>query len=173
MSHRSFQNYIPYLRTSALILDGAGMSDGQLLKQFIRERSETAFTSLVRRHASMVFAVCRRVIGDQHIAEDALQAVFLVLARRASSIRPQEQVGNWLYGVAHRTALRARAKLTRYRSKKKQVLAMPHPEILPPEIWNNVQPIWMKSWPNFQTSCVWRLCFATSRAGLRAKLPDN
>jgi RNA polymerase sigma factor (sigma-70 family) len=139
MSHRSFQNYIPYLRRSAAIRDGAGLTDGQLLRQFIHDRDEAAFESLVRRHAAMVYSVCRRVIGDEHSAEDAFQAVFLILARRAACVRPLEQVGNWLYGVAYRTALRAKAGLARYRSREKQVLDMPHPQVLPPEMWNDVQ----------------------------------
>jgi RNA polymerase sigma factor (sigma-70 family) len=121
-----------------LLHDGAGLTDGQLLAEFVRDRDDAAFASLVKRHAPMVFGVCRRLIQDTHVAEDAFQAVFLVLARRASSVRPREQVGNWLYGVAFRTALKARSSLARHRSREKQVHAMPHPVVLPMEVWHDV-----------------------------------
>ena len=73
---------------------------------FVEEGDEAAVAALVRRHSSMVWGVCRRVLGDHHEAEDAFQATFLVFVRRAAAIVPREMVGNWLYGVAYRTALR-------------------------------------------------------------------
>jgi RNA polymerase sigma factor (sigma-70 family) len=83
------------------------MSDGQLLARFVRcrdELAEAAFTALVQRHGPMVLRVCRQVVGDGHAAEDAFQATFLVLARRAGAIRQPELLESWLYGVAVRTA---------------------------------------------------------------------
>src|SRR5579864_4983839 len=77
----------------------------------------------------MVLGVCRRVIGNLHDAEDAFQAVFLVLAKKAGSLVPRELVGNWLYGVAYRTALQARTKLCRRRARELQVMDMPHPTV--------------------------------------------
>ncbi len=77
------------------------VSDGQLLARFNAHRdelAEMAFTALVRRHGPMVLRVCRQVLGDWHTAEDAFQATFLVLARRAGSIRWPELLGHWLYG---------------------------------------------------------------------------
>jgi hypothetical protein len=73
--------------------------------------TRTAFAALVKRHASMVFGVCRRLVGDVHVAEDAFQAVFIV--QRGGRVDPaaHETVGNWLYGVAYRTALKARSML--------------------------------------------------------------
>ncbi|SIO61389.1 RNA polymerase sigma factor, sigma-70 family [Singulisphaera sp. GP187] len=97
-------------KQSRKVLD-AGMSDGQLLGQFNTHRNESAelaFATLVRRHGPMVLRVCHQILGDRHDAEDAFQATFLVLARRASSIRQPELLGNWLYGVALRTAWEAR-----------------------------------------------------------------
>jgi RNA polymerase sigma factor (sigma-70 family) len=101
--------------------DADDLTDGQLLDAFLARSEEAAFAALVRRHGPMVFGVCRRVLGNRHDAEDAFQATFLVLLRKASSIRPRQAVGHWLYGVAYRTALRARTALARRRAKERQV----------------------------------------------------
>src|SRR5689334_13282541 len=85
-------------------------ADGELLRRYLAGREEFALEALVRRHGPMVLGVCRRVLGDAHDAEDAFQATFLVFVRKAGSIRPGELVGPWLYGVATRTALKARAR---------------------------------------------------------------
>src|SRR5207249_9551730 len=83
------------------VLSGEDLSDGQLLEFFLAGREEFAFEALVRRHGAMVLAVCRRMVRHVQDAEDAFQATFLVLARKASAIRPRQKVGNWLYGVAY------------------------------------------------------------------------
>ncbi len=116
------------LRRAALLRDGAGMSDGQLLGCFVAERDEAAFEALVRRHGPMVLGVCRRVLRHEADAEDAFQATFLVLARKAAAVGRRELLGNWLYGVAHRTALDARAAAARRRAWERQVSPMPEPE---------------------------------------------
>ena len=100
---------------------GAGPPDRELLAKFAASRDEDAFAELVRRHGSMVLAVARRVTGHIQDAEDAFQAAFLVLARRAGQITRPELLGNWLYGVAYRTALEARA--ARRRVKEQQGVA--------------------------------------------------
>ena len=94
------------------------MSDAQLLDRFVSRRdeaAEAAFEELVIRHGPMVLRVCRGVLHDAHDAEDAFQAVFLVLASRAGSIRRAGSVASWLFGVAHRVATRARRSAARRR----------------------------------------------------------
>jgi DNA-directed RNA polymerase specialized sigma24 family protein len=86
-----------------------GLTDADLLDCFITRRDGDAFAALVARHGPMVLGVCRRVLGNEADAEDAFQATFLVLVHKANSIRPRGMVGNWLYGVANSTALKARA----------------------------------------------------------------
>ena len=115
------------LRRAALLAGRAEINDGQLLEDFVARRDECAFERLVHRHGPMVLGVCRRVIGSIHDAEDAFQATFLVLARKAASVRPREAVGNWLYGVAYRTARRAKAIAARRMAREKQVTTMPQP----------------------------------------------
>jgi RNA polymerase sigma factor (sigma-70 family) len=102
-----------------VMLGEHGCGDGQLLERYLTRREEAAFEALVRRHGPMVLGVCRRVLRNCHDAEDAFQATFLVLVRKAASIRPREQVGNWLYGVAYRTALKARAVAARQSARER------------------------------------------------------
>jgi DNA-directed RNA polymerase specialized sigma24 family protein len=94
---------------SARHVEGQGTSDGVLLERFAGRGDETAFAALLQRHGPMVFALCRRLLADDHDAEDAFQATFLVLVRKARSIRKQASLGSWLFGVAYRIAQRARA----------------------------------------------------------------
>jgi RNA polymerase sigma factor (sigma-70 family) len=113
------------IRDSLVAHGEAGQCDGQLLERFLAERDEAAFANLVRRHGPMVLGVCGRILRHPHDAEDAFQATFLVLARKAASVVPRQLVGHWLYGVAFRTALRARSSALRHRSRERQVIDMP------------------------------------------------
>lgn len=124
-----------------LVGEGEQRSDGQLLERFITLGEEVAFEALVRRHGAMVLGVCRRVLGNVHDGDDAFQATFLVLVRKARSVAPREAVGNWLYGVAYRTALEARARILRRAKRERHLPDMPHPITEPPRHWNDVAPL--------------------------------
>src|SRR5215467_7735863 len=116
------------LREALLRHDDTGLTDGQLLECFVSRRDEAAVAALVRRHGPMVWGVCRRVLRNHQDAEDAFQATFLVLVRRAAAISPREMVANWLYGVARQTALKARATGAKRQVREKQVNQGPEPE---------------------------------------------
>ena len=95
------------------------LSDAELLDRFVARHDETAeaaFEELVIRHGPMVLRVCRSLLHDAHDAEDAFQAIFLVLANRAGSIRRNGSVASWLFGVAHRVSTRARRSAARRRT---------------------------------------------------------
>jgi DNA-directed RNA polymerase specialized sigma24 family protein len=86
------------------------VSDAQLLGRYVRGHDESAFAEIVQRHGPMVRGVCRRLLADEHAAEDAFQATFLVLVRRAGSLIWQESIAGWLHEVAWRTARKARSR---------------------------------------------------------------
>jgi RNA polymerase sigma factor (sigma-70 family) len=91
----------------------SGLTEGQLLERFITHRDEAAFEALVTRHGPMVLGVCRQVLNDPHDVEDAFQATFLILVRKAKTLRQRDLVGHWLYGVAYRVAARSRVDAAR------------------------------------------------------------
>lgn len=121
-----------FLRSDALS-HAEGVSDGELLSRFVESRDEVAWDALVRRHGPMVWGVCRRVLGHTQDAEDAFQTTFIVLVRRAASVRPSGGVGNWLYGVARQTAVKAKALAVRRATREKQVVALPEVGVTGPE----------------------------------------
>jgi RNA polymerase sigma factor (sigma-70 family) len=129
------------LRQGAVFRPTAGITDGQLLRRFVAEKDDAAFEALVRQHGPMVLGVCRRVLNDVHEAEDAFQATFLVLVRKAAAIGRRESVGSWLHGVAFRTALKARAGLAARRKHERQVAAMPAEEPTPEVVWRDLRPV--------------------------------
>ena len=120
---------IQHLRSALLLREGADPTDEQLLEFFVNHRESAALEVLVRRHGPMVWGVCRRILRNPNDAEDAFQATFLVLVRKAESVTPREMVGNWLYGVARQTALKARATTAKQRLRERQVVDMPEPAL--------------------------------------------
>jgi RNA polymerase sigma factor (sigma-70 family) len=130
---------IQQLRRGALANDATAVTDGELLAAFLTVRDEAAFEGLVRRHGPMVLGVCRRLLQNPHDAEDAFQATFVVLVRKGASIVPRETVGNWLYGVAYRTALGAKRANARRREKEKN--AQLRQAATPEATWEELQPL--------------------------------
>ncbi|HKI38152.1 MAG TPA: sigma-70 family RNA polymerase sigma factor [Gemmataceae bacterium] len=108
-----------------------GPPDAELLRRFAADRGEEAFALLVKRHGPLVLSVCRRVLGTDQDAEDAFQATFLVLARKAATIRDPGLLGNWLYGVASRIARKARASQRKRQDREKLVRTLPSPQVPP------------------------------------------
>jgi RNA polymerase sigma factor (sigma-70 family) len=115
-----------------------GVPDDELVDRYVREQDEGAFTELVRRHGPMVLSVCRRVLRNSADADDVFQAAFMVLARKAGSIRPAGSVGRWLHGVALRTAKEALRRAARRRAKESRVVPR---EEMPETALSDVRPI--------------------------------
>ncbi|HEV3122753.1 MAG TPA: RNA polymerase sigma factor, partial [Isosphaeraceae bacterium] len=120
----------------------SGLSEWQLLSRYLTKRDELAFEAIVARHGPMVLAVCRRLLNDPHDVDDAFQATFLVLVRKAGSLGPHDALGHWLYGVAYRVSLRARSlaarRHTRERSGGETLASVAAPE---EPAWNELKPI--------------------------------
>ena len=141
MATTPLDKVIFHLRRAVLLRDGAGLTDAQLLERFLLDHDKAAMEALVWRHGPMVWGVCHRVLRNQHDAEDAVQATFLVFVRKASSIMPRNKVANWLHAVAHQTALNARAKAARMKQREMQVFQMPEPAIVQQELWHDLEPL--------------------------------
>jgi RNA polymerase sigma factor (sigma-70 family) len=116
-------------------------TDADLLARFATARDEAAFAALVQRHGAMVLGVCRRVLNNTHDAEDAFQAAFLVLARRAGSAGGPRLLAQWLYGVAFRTALKARAQRAKRRVKERQVVPASAEDTCADSVWADLRPV--------------------------------
>src|SRR5262245_36421984 len=136
MAAAELNKAVEHLRNVLVEQDAAGVTDGDLLTRYVRHRDEAAFAALVCRHGPMVLAVCRRVLHNPHDAEDAFQATFLVLVRKASAVRCPGLVGNWLYGVAYRTAQHARRALLKRRTREAEVV--PRAEA-PHDAWTDLR----------------------------------
>lgn len=115
--------------------------DAELLDRFARHADAAAFAELVARHGPMVLGVCRRLLGDDHDAEDAFQAAFLVLARRAAALESGVPVGPWLHGVAGRVAAHARADRARRHDRERRATAMPAADTTPAAVWDDLRPV--------------------------------
>jgi RNA polymerase sigma factor (sigma-70 family) len=125
----------------AVLREGAGLTDGQLLENYLNHRDDAALAALVGRHAPLIWGVCRRILRSHHDAEDAFQACFLVLVRKAASIDARELLANWLYGVAYLTAIKARAMVRKRKARDRPLLEMPEPEAPQRDLWHDLQPL--------------------------------
>jgi RNA polymerase sigma factor (sigma-70 family) len=140
MGNGRFGSLVQHFRQLIGVRPSADETDGQLLDRFVRQQDGEAFAGLVQRHGPMVLGACRRVLHDVHAAEDAFQAVFLVLARKAASIRQQQSVASWLCRAARRLALTARLRAARRQARECEATPMTPVESTPDldrrEVWS-------------------------------------
>ena len=125
MQRGSAKSALRQIRTLYTLGTLGGLTDAQLLELFLTrdgDDAEDAFAALVDRHGPMVLGVCRRMLSGSHDAEDAFQAAFLILARRAASIGRREKLAGWLHGVAVRTASEARRRAARQRARERRLM---------------------------------------------------
>ncbi len=140
MANATLGAVLRHLRAAADPAGEAAATDGQLLARFAARREEEPFALLLRRHGPMVLQVGRRVLGSEQDAEDVYQATFLLLARKAGSIRKAESVASWLHGVAHRLALKARAEtVARAAHERKAGALRAADQRLPQSAWRDLQ----------------------------------
>jgi RNA polymerase sigma factor (sigma-70 family) len=141
MTNGNLGHVLRHLRGLAGPGDKPDPTDGDLLHRFRARHEEAAFAVLVQRHGPLVLGVCRRILRDPDLADDAFQATFLVLVRRAGSIRRPESLANWLYGVARLVALKARAEAARRRSREREAVGMPAPQPRDETSWNELRAV--------------------------------
>jgi len=124
-----------------LIGAAADDADSGLLERFVHQRDADAFAAIVERHGPLVFGVCRQVLQQPQDAEDSFQACFLVLARKADSIRQGQSLAGWLYRVAYHMALRSRVAAARRRASERQAAEMILVDPIPDPGWRELQPV--------------------------------
>jgi RNA polymerase sigma factor (sigma-70 family) len=137
MATAPLHTVLGYLRATSARRADPG--DAVALERFIAHREEAAFAAILRQHGPMVLAVCRRILHGDHDAEDAFQATFLVLARKAGSIGKRQALASWLHGVALRTALKRRNQLARRRKYERQAVPMDRVEPEPEVVWTDLR----------------------------------
>jgi RNA polymerase sigma factor (sigma-70 family) len=141
MPYSPATSVLHFLRRLVAVRNGDATSDGELVARFVQTHEEAAFAELLRRHGPMVLGVCRRVLGNSADADDAFQATFLVLVRKAGSLGAPESVANWLHGVAHRTALKARTEAAKRHAREREVVEMPAVESSDEFLWSDLKPL--------------------------------
>jgi RNA polymerase sigma factor (sigma-70 family) len=141
MAKQSLNGVLHNLRKVAAVQTYRGLSDRELLERFASARDEAAFTVLIERHGPMVLGVCRRALPNFHDAEDACQATFLVLARKAGSVRKKTSLSSWLHGVACRLALTLKRDHARRKSRERAVDAPARRDPAAEVTWREVQTI--------------------------------
>jgi RNA polymerase sigma factor (sigma-70 family) len=141
MADRPVSPVLRFLRALGPAGPDEEATDGQLLARFVRQRDEAAFVALFRRHGPMVWGVCRRALPDADTAEDAFQATFLVLLRKAGSVGRPESLASWLYAVACRTAARAKALRARRHAREGRRDAEPAAGATADPAWLDLRPL--------------------------------
>src|SRR5262245_59450203 len=124
MASAQLGQFLRQLHTAGKGTADSIVSDRELLERFLADRDEAAFIALLRRHGPMVLHICRRIQHNEHDAEDVFQATFLLLARKAGSIRKRGSVASWLHGVAHRLALEAKGRGSRRQERERRAADM-------------------------------------------------
>jgi RNA polymerase sigma factor (sigma-70 family) len=141
MANRPLPSVWRYIRCLAGTSPCDSQSDCQLLQQFVANRDEAAFVALLKRHGPLVLGVCQQVLGDLHAAEDVFQATFLVLARKAASIRRSESLGPWLYRVAINLAKTAKINAAQRQAHERRAAVMSQASPADPTLWHDWQPL--------------------------------
>src|SRR5262245_11785251 len=142
MANGSLYGGLHYLRRLGVAAPAApGGEDAALLRRFAASGDGDAFAALVGRHGPLVWGVCARTLGDGQDAEDAFQATFLVLARKAGAVRRPELLGPWLHGVARRTAAKLRAAAYRRQARECAMAGEPAVEATPDVVWRDLRPV--------------------------------
>jgi RNA polymerase sigma factor (sigma-70 family) len=140
MPTESGKPLLTFIRRLAVSHYHRELTDAELLQRFAVQREETAFTALMHRHGPMVLGVCQSILQDTHDAEDAFQATFLVLVRKAKGIGKPASVASWLHGVAYRLSMKARVEVARRRACERKVVTMPAREPQDEVIWRDLRP---------------------------------
>ena len=137
MAQNRSYNVIQLLRR--IVVQSGAQTDSRMLDLYVRQKDDAALAALIVRHGPMVWGVCHRMLRNHHEAEDAFQATFLVLVRKAATIRQKELVANWLYGVARQTALRAKVAAFKRALRERQVTVMPEREAVQPKFHDDLE----------------------------------
>src|SRR5207244_12309602 len=138
MTSTALRTIIHHLHRLVGARPSGGLADAELLERFQSQRDEAAFEVLVWRHGPMVWNVCQRMLHHRHDVEDAFQATFLAFVREADSIRERSSLSGWLYRVAYRVALKAKAKAARHaRHETQGVEMLPAKSAQPESFWRD------------------------------------
>jgi RNA polymerase sigma factor (sigma-70 family) len=142
MASTALRSVIRHLHRLVGAGPAGGLADADLLQRFLSQRDEAAFEVLVWRHGPMVWNVCQRLLHHPHDTEDAFQATFLAFVRKAGSIRERTSLSSWLYKVAYRVALKAKARAARHARRETQgVELLPAKPVQPETVWRDLRPV--------------------------------
>ena len=154
----------------------SGLTDAQLLDRFRarsdRDSSESAFAGLMARHGPMVLGVCRRALRNPDDVADAFQATFLILVRQADTVRVEDSLGRWLYGVSRRVSVRAKLAAARGRPERSKP-SRPRRPGLPTRAWTSSVTFWTRKSAAYRRNSVRRWCSVNWKAWVMTKPPGN